>query len=288
MSTAWTNKSILLWTTEFFSKHGISSPRLNAETLLAAVLGIDRVKIYMNWDKPLEKSELKHLKELIKRRVSKEPLQYILGYQDFWTVRLDVNPSVLIPRQDSEVIVESVIDVCGKQKESSIRILDICTGSGNLALAIASEFKNASVIGADISSAALQTAKKNAHNNKLEDRVSFETGDLFNIPISSPFDIIVSNPPYIPTDEINSLSEEIRMHEPTNALDGGLSGLIFYEKILKESPKYLKNDAVIFLEIGDNQAEEVISIFKDSGFSNIELRKDYSDNDRVVFGRWPG
>jgi len=282
--TTWTNKSLLLWTTEYFSKHGISSPRLNSEILLAMVLGVDRVRLYMDWDSPLNTRELALFKTLIKRRIAHEPLQYITGSQDFWTLHLHVNPSVLIPRQDSETLIETALEFC--EKDADIDILDLCTGSGNLALALAYELKNATVTASDISEQVIQTAQKNAAENDLQDRVTFKHGNLFDaLSGSDKFDIIVSNPPYIPTHDIETLDNEVKLFEPLSALDGGSDGLTFYRKIIANSGKHLKQDAILFFEVGCTQAEQVEEIFRDSAFYDIETRKDYAGNDRVVFGK---
>jgi len=282
--TTWTNKSLLLWTTEYFSKHGISSPRLNSETLLAMVLGVDRVKLYMDWDSPLNAHELALFKDLIKRRIAHEPLQHITGCQDFWTLHLHVNPSVLIPRQDSETLIETALEFC--EKEADIAILDLCTGSGNLALALAYELKNAVVTASDISEQAIQTAQKNAAENNLKERVTFICGSLFDaLSGGDTFDIIVSNPPYIPTHDIETLDNEVKMFEPLSALDGGSDGLRFYKKIIAESVKHLKHGGMLFLEIGCTQAEQVEGILRNSGFYDIETRKDYAGNNRVTFGK---
>jgi len=284
LKNTWTNKSLLEWTTEYFSKHGVSSPRLNSETLLAMALEVDRVKLYMDWDSPLDLHELALFKGLIKRRIAHEPLQHITGFQDFWTLHLHVNPSVLIPRQDSETLIETALEFC--EKDAATAILDLCTGSGNLALALAYELKNAALTASDISEDAIKTAKKNAIENSLEDRVTFICGNLFDAVLSDDtFDIIVSNPPYISTDEIKTLDNEVKMFEPLSALDGGSDGLKFYRKIVAESKKYLKDGGLLFFEIGCTQSEEVEGLLRDAAFSDVETRKDYAGKNRVVFGK---
>ncbi len=283
----WTNKSILLWTTEYFSKHDVSSPRLNAETLLSMVTGLERFKLYTCWDKPLHPKELEEFRTLIKRRVAGEPLQYICGRQDFWTLTLEVNQDVLIPRQDSESLIEEVLNLFDKDR--SLNILDLCTGSGNLALSLAYEYKAANILATDISQRSVDVAKRNAVLNNLENRVEFGVGDLFDVSILAPyrslFDLIISNPPYIPLDAVKELDSEVRLFEPPGALDGGDDGKKFYRKILAESPKYLKKGGILLFEIGAEQAADVCELFEDNAFLGITVKKDYCGNDRVIYGK---
>lgn len=220
--------------------------------------------------------------ELLNKRCRHVPFAYITGYKEFMKLNFLVNENVLIPRADTEILVEEAIRICKdelKQKES-IKVLDMCTGSGCIAISIAKSVSNASVSAVDISDEALKVAKENAKQNDVS--VEFIQSDLFTKLDSQEFDLIVSNPPYIKSDVVSTLEEEVKEHEPILALDGGKDGLDFYKKISKIAKYYLSSNGYLIFEIGFDEAEELQNVLTKDGYNNIRVLKDYSGNDRVV------
>jgi release factor glutamine methyltransferase len=220
---------------------------------------------------------------LIKKRSTKIPLQHITGKQEFMGLDFFVNEHTLIPRQDTEVLVETLIEEAKKYNEKRLNILDICTGSGCIGISIAHFFKESNVCAVDISEDALLVALKNKELNHVEN-INFLKSDLFSSLDNEKFDIIVSNPPYIRTMEIEKLMEEVKIHEPFIALDGKEDGLYFYREITKKSVKYLKDGSSLMYEIGFDQAKDVSDILVENGFKNIKVIKDLPGHDRVVIG----
>ncbi|MGN0354865.1 MAG: peptide chain release factor N(5)-glutamine methyltransferase [Muricoprocola sp.] len=256
---------------------GIDDPDSDAWGLFEFVTGMDRTHFFLENREEMKNEERKKLEELTALRCERVPLQQITGYQYFYGRRFSVNEHVLIPRQDTECLVEETL----QKVKSGDRVLDLCTGSGCIAVTIAKE-KRAAVVGADISAQALKIARKNAKD--LEADVLFVEGDLFET-VEGEFDCIVSNPPYIPAREIPHLMPEVREHEPVLALDGSEDGLFFYRKITHQAPEFLKPGGWLLFEIGYDQGISVPEIMKLAGFKNIEVKKDLAGHDRVVLGQ---
>lgn len=280
MSERWTVLKLLKWTTEYFTEKGVESARLEAELLLTATLKMDRVGLYVNFERPLDQDELADFREKVRRRASREPVQYILGETEFWSLPFHVSPAVLIPRADTEVLVEETV----KRLSPGMSILDVGTGSGAIAIALAHENPGVQVTALDCSEEALAVAAKNAELNKVADRVECVTGDLNVLP-TGPFDVIVSNPPYIPTRDWQELMPEVRDHEPRLALDGGTDGLEAYRKLAIQSNQVLVPGGWLLVEVGINQARDVAALFSAAGLTEVGTRDDYAGIPRVVMGR---
>ena len=281
MSETWTLLKLLRWATDFFSAKGIDSPRLDAELLMAHVLELDRVGLYLNYDRPLTKSELDALRPLVKRRGQREPLQYLIGYTEFWSLRFKVSPAVLIPRPDSEILVEEALTRAGDNG----CLLDVGTGSGAIVISLAMELESWQLEGLDISSEALAIARDNAGQYQLTDRLQLFQGDLEQLP-KKKYDLIVSNPPYIAEGEWDSLMPEVRCHEPRLALVAKNGGLDCYQKLVLQVPDRLKAGGWLLVEIGSQQAEAVQNLFSAAGLQQVFVRDDYSGQPRVVGGQF--
>ncbi len=263
----------------------IPSARLDAEVLLAFCLGCDRLEFFKNPDMQLDQMQLTAFQKLIDRRLRKEPVAYITGRKDFWTFTLKVNKDVLIPRPETEIIVEEVLSIAQISETAPIKILDIGTGSGAIAIVLASEKLHASITATDISIAALEVASRNAEDLGLQKKIDFRKGDLLE-PVEGFFDIIVSNPPYIGAQEYEELPEGVRSFEPREALFAGESGLEFYEKIIYQAAGHLEKNGWLLLEIGARQEKDIRRIMEASGFyDNIEMRRDYAGLPRVIRAR---
>lgn len=279
----WTIIKTLQWTTDYFQSHEIDQPRTDAEVLLAHALHLKRIELYTNYDKPLRDQELKAFKSLIQRRILREPVAYIIGKKEFWSLDLTVTPDVLIPRPETECLVEAALDFIPKGTDRNI--LDLGTGSGAIILALAHERPGHRFYAVDRSEAALTVARKNAQRHGLEKAITFLRGNWFEgvQNLKKQFDIIVSNPPYIPTRQIEELSPEVARYEPRYALDGGSDGLDAVRFIIRTAPDYMVPTGKVFLEIGYDQRSAVAALTKDLGcYKDFECRKDYGNNDRVV------
>jgi release factor glutamine methyltransferase len=276
----WTVLKVLNWTKGYLAEKGVENARLEAEWLLCAALDVDRVGVYLNFDKPLSPAELASIRGMVARRARREPLQYILGNQEFMGIEFEVSPSVLIPRYDTGILVEEAVKRCPGAK----RILDIGVGSGCIAIALAVALSAAEVFGVEKSREALELAAKNAKRNGTAVRL-FE-GSLFEPVKDLRFDLIVSNPPYIPSGDIADLQPEVRDFEPLAALDGGLDGLDFYRMIIPAAPDYLNTDGWLIFEVGINQAPQVLKMFEDSTFYSEPFTvRDTGGIDRVAGGK---
>ena len=283
MTERWTVLKILKWTTDYFAGKDIGSARLEAELLLAATLGLDRVGLYVNFERPLDASELASFREQVQRRAQREPVQYILGETEFWSLTLNVSPAVLVPRADTEVLVEEALT----RIEGPARILDVGTGSGAIAIALAHE-KTATIVTAlDCSEAALEIARANSERNGVADRLTCVVGDLADLPLG-PFEMVVSNPPYIPTADCEELMPEVRDHEPRLALDGGADGLTAYRQLAAQAGKILVPGGWMLVEVGIDQAADVAALFVVAGLTDVHHRDDYSGIPRVVMGKANG
>ena len=290
-----TIRDILNWAAEYLKSLNIPSDRLDSEVLLSFVLNKDRTYLYANSEKPILPEEHKKFKELIERRGRREPLSYITGEKEFWSLKFKVSRDTLIPRPETEILVQTELDIIRSQwsvVSGQLNILDIGTGSGNIAVSIAKESPESHVFTVDKSDSALSVAKENAEIHGVAERITFLKGDLydlrlenskFQIPNSKLYDIIVSNPPYIPTGDIEGLMPEVRDWEPRWALDGGKDGLEIIQKIIKDAPLFLKSKGFLAMEIGFGQSEEVSRIISETDkFDNIKTIKDLSGIERVV------
>lgn len=259
------------------------TPRLDVETLLQKVLDVDRLYILLNLEKSLNKDEEKLFNKFINERLNNRPIAYIVGNREFMGLDFYVKEGVLIPRPDTEVLVEEVIEL-GKNK-GTINILDIGTGSGAITVSLAKYLDNAKVTSVDISDIALEIGKKNAISNSVDDRITFIKSDLFtNIDKDIKFDIIVSNPPYIKREVIETLDKQVKDYEPYNALEGGIDGLDFYRSITTQAKNYLNKGGILAYEVGHDQSEDVSKLMENDGYTNIYTRKDLQQIDRVVIG----
>ena len=282
---AWTIRKVLTWTTGRFEKEDIDAPRLTAEILLAHTLKLDRVKLFMELDRPLQKDELAEFRALIQRRMQFEPTQYLAGFKEFYNRRFAVDPRVLIPRPETELLVEAVLQLLPKDGPS--RVLDLCTGSGCIGVTIAAERAQASVRITDLSTGACEVASDNAEKHQVAGRVSVLHGDLFAaIPAGAKFDVVVSNPPYIKRSDLPGLQKEVRK-EPQQALDGGEDGLELVRRIADGSHAALRRGGWLALEIGDEQGDAVKQELTRAGYHAVRVDKDLSRLDRLAFAQEP-
>lgn len=261
----------------------IEEPKLKARLLMQYVLNASRQYIIVNDMQELDKEKEKTYFDFIKLLRSGIPVEHITHQKEFMKLNFFVNNNVLIPRQDTEILVEEVINIA--KKINAKNILDLCTGSGAIGISIANYLPNIEVVATDISNEALKIAKKNAISNNVQNQMTFIKSDLFENLDNQKFDIIVSNPPYIKTRDIEKLDTQVKK-EPYIALDGGEDGLDFYKKIIKESYQYLKYNGYLCVEIGYDQKKDVINLYNESGnFENIYSKKDLANNDRIVIGQ---
>jgi release factor glutamine methyltransferase len=282
----WTIGKILEWATSDFRARGLPGPRLDAEVLLAFATGGDRVKLIVDRDRPLIPAELARFRELVKRRRTGEPVAYLTGTREFYGRLFRVDARVLVPRPDTEALVDVAL-ARTSHISMSMRALDLCTGSGCVAVTLARERPTGRVEATDTSPGALSVARENALRLGAY-RVSFALADLFDgiDPALRRFDVIVSNPPYVATTEIDRLAPDIRDHEPRVALDGGPTGLDLLRRIVDGAPRYLTANGALAVEVGAGQAGEVSALFVAKGFEDVQRAKDYGGIERVVSGRW--
>jgi release factor glutamine methyltransferase len=268
---------------EYLKNKGIESPRINAELLLAHILSCKRLNLYLSFEKPLTEEELQKYRELLRRRSKFEPLQYIIGKVEFYGIDFKVNPSVLIPRQETEILIETIIGQY--DKHDTLRILDIGTGSGNIAISLAKNLDSSVITALDISEEALKTANENALLNSVNDRTEFIRFDFLKEEFKrNEFDVVVSNPPYIAIEEFETLRPELKEYEPKVALTDYNSGFLFYEIISNKSNHLLKPGGKLFFEVGKGQTSKVTEIMTKNNFQNINVTKDYLNIERVISG----
>jgi release factor glutamine methyltransferase len=287
----WTIRELLKVTTDYLEKKEIESPRLSAEILLAHQLKLSRVKLYLNFDQPLHDKEIEGYRSLIKRRLKREPIQYITGVQEFWSLDFTVGPQVMVPRPETELLVEHALALCRGDrvaKGACERILDLGTGCGAIAVAIARELEGVAIWASDASQEALDTARRNAKRHGVEERIEFLLSDLWQSFPSQEltFDIIVSNPPYIASEAIDSLAPEVRNYEPRQALDGGAEGMFYITNIIQEAPKHLNPGGWILLEMDPEQTAKALGLMEANASYGEKVRlKDYSHDHRVVMAQ---
>ncbi|MGM0509230.1 MAG: peptide chain release factor N(5)-glutamine methyltransferase [Fusobacteriota bacterium] len=273
---------ILKWSTDYLKKNEVPNPRIDAEYLIADVLDVKRLELYLNYEKPLSKEERENIKEKLKKRGPKRiPLQHILGYEEFYGYKFKVNNQVLIPRPETEILVENCLKKLKDIKDPIV--LDIGTGSGAIAISIAKERDDSKILAVDIKEEALNVARQNAKINEVEN-VKFQKSDVFEDVKFNKFNMIISNPPYIPEAEYDNLMPEVKNYEPISALKADDEGLYFYKKISKLAENYLIEGGFLVFEVGHNQAKKVREIMKKYGYKKIKIIKDYSNIERVVLG----
>jgi release factor glutamine methyltransferase len=277
---AWTTLAVLDWTTQRFTEAGIAAARLEAQLLLAHVLNCSRMQLYTGFDKPLGEDELAAYRGLIKRRLAGENVSYLLGEQEFWGLPLYVSEHVLVPRPDTETLIEVAREL-RVDRAAPCRVLDLCTGSGAIAIALAKELPAATIVATELSAEAVAIAKKNVERNAVT--VDVRAGDLFAPVAGERFDLIVSNPPYIASAVIPTLSAEVR-REPRLALDGGADGLAFYDRICGLAREYLLPGGWLVVEHGFDQADTVRERFERAGLTDIAMTHDLAKNPRVTRG----
>jgi len=279
---------LLNWSTNYLKDHQIENPRVNSELLLARSLNLSREGLYTHLHGQLKEREKEEWERLVQRRISGEPLQYILEHQEFWSIDFKVDSRVLIPRPETELLVEQSLLILSQTPfKKTPSVLEIGTGSGAIAIALAKEVKNIFLVATDISRDALGLAKENARSAGVQRQIEFVNGDLFG-PLRpskerGPFDLILSNPPYIIRPEIGALAKEVRDYEPIIALDGGEDGLEFYRRLISQAPFYLRKGGWLLLEVGQGQGEKVAEqIEKNGTFLKPQILPDLSGIERVV------
>ncbi len=278
----WTVIEIIRWGTGYFQEKGIDSPRLTIELLLCEILHCDRISLYRNFEKPITKNELVKLKDFIKRRINREPLQFILGKTKFYDVELYVNQSSIIPRPETELLVNNACKII-KDNSQIKKILDIGTGSGCISVSLAKKFPQIKIKAIDINPASLRLAEENAKYNSVKNIVFLEFDILKNSP-DEKFDMILSNPPYISQKEYQMLEPEVLNYEPKEALTDDGDGLTFYRRFSEMFKEILNPEAFFLLEIAYNQSDEVLKIFEPKGY-NIYFIKDWNNTNRIVVGQ---
>ncbi len=311
----WTIQKLLNWVTEYLRDKGIDSPRLSAELLLCHVVGLQRIELYTQFDKPVAKQQLDRLHELVERAGQNEPIPYLVGKTEFYSLEINVTPDCMIPRPETELLVERAIEFLrtrpvssatgrnstmdNTQQKGSISngarpatqfVCDLCTGSGCIAVAIAKNYPDARIIATDICDTALAVAAGNIEKHQLGDQITLLCGDLFD-PIMpqldvNEFDLIVCNPPYVSTAEYEKLDRNVKDYEPKKALFAGVDGLDIYCRIIEKAEEFLKPNAALMLEIGYAQGSAVRQLLEQTGaFVNIKIENDPHNNDRIVIAK---
>lgn len=275
--------------TDYFTEKAVDSPRLNAEMLLSQVLAMQRIELYTGFDQPVARPQLDKLHELVKRAGLGEPVAYLIGRTEFYSMEFEISPDCLIPRPETELLVERAIEFLRTRSDKQL-VCDLCTGSGCIATAIAKNFPDARLIATDISDTALSMAAKNVQKHQLAGRVELLCGDLFD-PVmpqldTEKFDLIVCNPPYVSSAEFEALEKKVKDYEPRLALYAGADGLDVYRRIVEKVDQFLKGDGALMLEIGYSQGRQVRELLEQGGgFTEIVVEKDFHDNDRIVIAK---
>jgi release factor glutamine methyltransferase len=282
----WTIQKLLNWVTEYLTSKGIESPRLSAELLLSHVLELKRIDLYTQFDKQVPQDQLDKLHELVKRAGLYEPVAYLTGKTEFYSLELEITADCMIPRPETELLVQRAIEFL-RTRSGVQYVCDLCTGSGCIAVAIAKNFPDARITATDISAAALEVAARNVEKHRLKEQVRLLCGDLFEPVIQqldvSQFDLIVCNPPYVSTSEYENLDKNIKDYEPQSALLAGEDGMDVYRRIIEKVDDFLKPSAALMLEIGYAQGSTVRELLEQTGaFAEVKIEKDFHDNDRIV------
>ena len=289
---SWTIRDLMKFSINYLQRHGFDEARLTVELLLAHTLQCQRIELYTHFEKPLSKEELKSFKTCFERRLAHEPVQYIVGSTSFMGLQFVVDPRVFIPRPETETLVEQVMMICNKREhEERLEILDIGTGSGNIAVAIAKLVRGVHVTTIDTSEDALSVARTNAAAHGVTENVKFERMDVFGSVesgIGIPFDLLVSNPPYVSASEWNELQPEVRLFEPQGAVSDQGDGFKYYRRLAQVAPLLLRPNGSVVMEVGAGQAKQVEDIFKGSGFTDLQVVPDLQEVERVVVGVWRG
>lgn len=278
-------EKVLKNTTLCFKRKGIASPGLDAEILLSSYLKTDRPGLYMNLERLITDEELKGFSRWVKRRKEGEPVAYIVGRKEFWSLTFEVTPRVLVPRPETEFLVEEVLGLCSDINDHNMSVLEIGTGSGAISVAIASELEKVRIVATDIVEDAITLARKNALNNDVTSRIDFLCGNLFEH-VSGKFDIIITNPPYISEGEFAQLPPEVRDFEPREALLAGPGGTEFHHDLIVEGSRYLKHGGWLLMEMGAGQKDAIESMLRENTtYDSIGFRTDYAGIERIVRAR---
>jgi release factor glutamine methyltransferase len=280
----WTIQRLLTWVTEYLTQKGVDAPRLSAELLLSHVLGLKRIELYTQYNKVVAQEQLDRLRDLVKRAGLHEPVAYLVGRTEFYSIEFEVGPDCLIPRPETELLVQRSIEFLRKRTGPQY-ICDLCTGCGIIAVAIAKNVPDAKVLATDLSEPALAVAAKNVEKHKLQERIELRPGDLFEplVPKLDQFDLIACNPPYVSAAEYEALDKNVKEYEPRLALYAGQDGLDLYRKIAENVHQFLKPDGLLLLEIGYQQGPAVRELLEQTGgFARIQIDKDLQRHDRVV------
>mgnify|MGYP006295983345 CR=1 FL=1 len=280
----WRIIELINWTTDYLQEKGFPSPRTDVEWLLTSVLDCSRMQLYADFQKPLTPSELAQFKLLLKQRLEHKPVQYIIGQTEFMGMPFKVDERVLIPRPETEILVEHAVDWLRKQPQESRNVLDVGTGSGCIAVSIAALVTEANVTATDISEDALDIAKQNAELNDVTEKVAFLQDNIIEAdPRNVPFNLIVSNPPYIGRQDSEMVQKDVLDYEPDIALFAEGGGLLFYQHFASKASRWLDEGGHIMLEIGgDHQIESVTEIFQDKSWKNVKIIKDYNQRGRIL------
>ena len=288
-NNAWTIQKLLNWVTEYLTIKGIESPRLSAELLLSHVLGLKRIDLYTQFNKQVPRQQLDQLHALVKRAGLYEPVAYLTGKTEFYSLELDITADCMIPRPETELLVQRAIEFL-RTRTGIQYVCDLCTGSGCIAVAIAKNFMNARVTATDIFAAALEVAARNVEKHRLNEHIQLLCGDLFEPVIQQldgcQFDLIVCNPPYVSTDEYEKLEKNVKDYEPKSALYAGTDGLDVYRRLIIKADDFLKPGAALMLEIGYAQGSAVKELLEQTGvFAEVKIEKDFHNNDRIVIAK---
>jgi release factor glutamine methyltransferase len=288
----WTVRELMKSAMEHLQRKGFEDARLNVELLLAHALDLQRIQLYLHFDRPLTSEELTNFRSLYERRLKREPVQYIIGSTNFMGLHFAVDSRVLIPRPETETLIEQTMLLCQRYPSTkTIQVLEVGTGSGNIAVSIAKYIRHAHVTAIDISRDALDVAEMNARMHSVDSQILFSLTDIFDSAdelFQKRFDLLVSNPPYIPKDEWEQLQTEVRDFEPCMALTDGKNGLQFYYRLIGLIPDILKSGGGIMLEVGFNQAQKVAREMKNAGIKQLQIANDLQGIPRVVSGIWTG
>ena len=286
--SVWTIAQLLTWTTDFFRERGIENPRLDAEVLLGAVLGKDRMYLYVHFDEPLEPAELAVFRSHVKERAGHVPLAYVLGTREFMGLDFRVTRDTLIPRPDTELLVQCAVDFLRARTaegRDDLTLADIGTGTGAIALSVLHYTEGTRADAVDISPAAAEVARENAERLGLAERIEVHVGDLTAPLAGHSYDVILSNPPYIPTADISGLMPEVRSYEPHLALDGGRDGLALYRRLATDAPALLRDGGMLAVEVGIDEARDVAALMEaHPRIVRTEILKDLAGIERVVVG----